>query len=124
MPENLTNVGNTYAFGGAFRATRIPCDLTSLTGCSQDYAFSYAWYAAQPKYNPLSAELNERYMPNLREVNGTYAFQYAWGFYRPVSNGFADFSNLTAINGNYAFNYAFANSEVSRIRFGISTIDY
>lgn len=31
---------------------------------------------------------------------------------------------MTAVDGNYAFAYAFAWSEVSRIRFGIPTIDY
>lgn len=103
-PDSI-DLRSNYAFANAFRSTRLPCDMPGVAKFAYKfgYEFDSAWRSAQPQFNPLSSELQERYFPNLREVASNYAFNYAWYRYRPANNFFLDLSALSSACGYYAF---------------------
>ena len=123
-----TSLSATYGLAGYARATRLPCDFPDLTSIltAATYAFSYAFYSAQPKYNELMTnDTPERYFPNLKSTQAAYALQMALAFYKPHHNKRLEFTELTTIGGQYAFSYAANGSEFQEVAFPkLSSVSY
>lgn len=128
MPENLTSMGASYLWASAFRATRLPCDFPNLTSITTaaTYVFTNAFETAQPKYNELMTDdTPERYFPNLKSTQASYAFSRTLREYRPHHNKRLEFSELTTIGGSYAFSYTASESEFQSVAFPkLSVVTY
>jgi hypothetical protein len=94
--ENLKTANAIYAMQRAFEGTMLPCDMPNLEQAGGNYALAYAWENCDPNYNPLSAQMQERFLPKLTTISGDYTMSYAFYNYKPMPGH--DHLNLSALD--------------------------